>query len=144
MRWEYDSPDKHSIITNGDTLWIYRPEDNQVMTGKAATFFGEGMGGVFLSDITAIRKQFNIKLISADATGDYELELVPVKTFDNIQIVFLTVSKETFNFIQVVTRNAYGDETRLTFEDPKFDQDLADGLFVFSPPEGTEVLSLEE
>ena len=58
IRWEYDSPEKQSLITNGDMLWIYRPEDNQVMIGKAATFFGESMGGVFLSDINHYPKEF--------------------------------------------------------------------------------------
>lgn len=144
MRWEYDSPEKQSIITNGDTLWIHRPEDNQVMTGKAATFFGDGMGGVFLSDMTAIRRHFRIELTSADTDDDYTLELNPVKPSGNIQVVFLTVSKKSYILTKVVTRNAYGDETTLTFENPKFDEDLPDGLFEFFPPEGMEVLSLEE
>ena len=144
MRWEYDSPEKQSIITDGDTLWIYRPEDNQVMIGKAAAFFGEGMGGVFLSDITAIRKHFKIELTGVNTAGDYELKLTPVKASGSIQTVFITVSKDTFNLMGVVTVNAYDDETRLTFEDPKFDQDLPDSFFEFSPSEGMEVLPLEE
>ncbi|MDH3877689.1 MAG: outer membrane lipoprotein carrier protein LolA, partial [Desulfobacterales bacterium] len=37
MRWEYEKPDRQIIITDGDKLWVYRPEDNQVMTGKAPT-----------------------------------------------------------------------------------------------------------
>ena len=35
MRWEYEQPDRQIIITDGYKLWIYRPEDNQVMTGAA-------------------------------------------------------------------------------------------------------------
>ena len=144
MRWEYDSPEKQSIITNGDMLWIYRPEDNQVMIGKAATFFGEGMGGVFLSDISAIRKNFGIKLTATNDTGDYELELTPKKPLNGIQTVLITVSKDTFDLIRVVTLNAYGDETSLTFEDLKFDEDIDDGFFEFSPPVGTDLMSLPE
>ncbi len=144
MRWEYDRPEKQSIITNGETLWIYRPEDNQVMIGKAATFFGEGMGGVFLSDITTIRKNFGIKLTSVNDAGDYELELTPIKALNGIQTVLITVSKDTFDLIRVVTLNAYGDETSLIFEDSKFDEDIDNGFFEFIPPEGTDRTSLEE
>ncbi|MGD9228162.1 MAG: outer membrane lipoprotein carrier protein LolA, partial [Desulfobacterales bacterium] len=32
MRWEYEKPERQIIITDADKLWIYRPEDNQVMT----------------------------------------------------------------------------------------------------------------
>lgn len=142
MRWEYDSPEKQSIITNGDDLWIYRPEDNQVMTGKAAAFFGEGMGGIFLSNITTVRKNFGVELTGAAAAGDYELKLTPTKKLDGIETVFITVSSKTFNLVRVVTVNAYGDETSLTFEDSTFDRELDDGLFEFSPPAGTEELAL--
>ena len=34
MRWEYEKPDRQIIITDSDTLWIYRPDDDQVMIGK--------------------------------------------------------------------------------------------------------------
>ena len=30
MKWEYLEPEQHEIITNGKSLWIYRPEENQV------------------------------------------------------------------------------------------------------------------
>ena len=62
MRWEYEKPDRQIIITDADKLWIYRPEDNQVMTGKAPTFFRDGKGASFLSDIRLIRQKFDISL----------------------------------------------------------------------------------
>ena len=38
MRWEYEKPEKQTIITDGHKLWIHRPADNQVLTGSAPTF----------------------------------------------------------------------------------------------------------
>ncbi|UCH20245.1 MAG: outer membrane lipoprotein carrier protein LolA, partial [Deltaproteobacteria bacterium] len=51
MRWVYEKPYKQIIITNGQKLWIYKPEDNQVMLGKAPSFFGDGKGAGFLADM---------------------------------------------------------------------------------------------
>ena len=48
MRWEYLSPDPQLIISNGTDLWVYRPEDKQVMLGKSPKFFGGGKGAGFL------------------------------------------------------------------------------------------------
>ena len=44
MRWEYVTPDPQTIITDGKDLWIFRPDENQVMVGKAPALFGEGKG----------------------------------------------------------------------------------------------------
>ena len=30
MRWHYKSPEEYLIITDGDKVWIYRPEENHV------------------------------------------------------------------------------------------------------------------
>ncbi|QTA81829.1 Outer membrane lipoprotein carrier protein domain-conaining protein, LolA-like [Desulfonema limicola] len=38
MRWEYETPEKQIILTNGDGLWVFRPDDNQVMTGSAPAY----------------------------------------------------------------------------------------------------------
>jgi len=43
MRWEYTVPEPQSIISDGRTMWIYRPTDKQVMVGKAPEFFGGGL-----------------------------------------------------------------------------------------------------
>ena len=62
MRWEYEKPEKQIIITDCHKLWIYRPLDNQVLTGSAPAFFSDGKGASFLSDIKLIRQKFKIFL----------------------------------------------------------------------------------
>jgi outer membrane lipoprotein carrier protein len=144
MRWEYEIPEKQSIITDGETVWLYRPDDNQVMTEPAETFFGEGKGGAFLADMTLIRKYFSVALEAEDPAGYYVLKLTPDPPSGDIQSVTLNVSRENFSVLQVVTENNYGDETRLTFEAPEFGRELDDELFSFTPPEGAEIFSLGE
>jgi len=146
MRWEYETPEKQFIITDGTTVWIHRPDDNQVMMGAAETFFGEGKGGAFLADMTLIRKFFSVERTADDPEGNYVLKLTPGESSENLNAVVLTVSKENFTILQVVTENGYGDETRLTFDTPEFGTELDDALFTFDPSvvEGIEVISLDE
>jgi outer membrane lipoprotein carrier protein len=144
MRWEYETPEKQLIITDGTSFWIYRPDDNQVITGAAAAFFGDGKGGAFLSDISTIRDHFTIELISEEPPGVYEVELTPKTSSGGLSTVHLHILRESFSIIQVITENAYGDETRLTFEPPEFDRQLPDELFSFSPPNGAEIVSWDE
>jgi outer membrane lipoprotein carrier protein len=147
MRWEYEKPDKQIIITDADKLWIYRPEDNQVMTGKAPTFFRDGKGASFLSDIRLVRQKFDISLEDGEKTESdmfYYLKLVPHERTMDISKIRLLISKNTFNVLQVITQNSYGDETRIDLINSAFGVDLDDSLFSFSIPEGTDVLQIDE
>jgi outer membrane lipoprotein carrier protein len=147
MRWEYEKPDKQIIVTDADKLWIYRPEDNQVMTGKAPTFFRDGKGASFLSDIRLIRQKFDISLADGEKKESdmfYYLKLVPLEKTMDISKIRLLISKQTFNVLQVITQNSYGDETRIDFINSAFGVNLDDSLFSFSIPEGTDVLQIDE
>ena len=144
MRWEYQKPEPQTIVSNGKQLWIYRPEDQQVMIGKAPDFFGGGKGAGFLSDMRQIRSQFLIYLDGADANGDFRLKLLPVEKKFDISLLTLTVSAKTFDVIRIITYNSYGDETRIELSDIRLEQNLGDTLFTFQIPENVETLYLDE
>ncbi len=144
MRWEYEKPDRQTIITDGNTLWIYRKEDNQVMIGKAPSFFGDGKGFSFLSDMKLIQNKFSIILEKKTGDDYHVLKLFPTeKTFD-VSVIYLSVSKKTFEVVKIVTYNSYGDETRIELSDIQFKQKLDDSMFSFKIPQGVEVLHLDE
>jgi len=147
MRWEYEKPDRQIIITDADKLWIYRPEDNQVMTGNAPTFFKDGKGASFLSDIRLIRQKFDISLEQGkQGQSDlfYHLKLIPLEKTLDISMIGLMISKQTFSVLQVTTQNFYGDETRIDLINSAFGVDLDDSLFSFKIPEGVDVLQIDE
>lgn len=144
MRWEYEKPEKQIIITDGFKLWIYRPKDNQVMTGSAPAFFSDGKGASFLSDIALIRKKFDISLVESKDDFFYELNLKPLEKTLDVTDIRLSVTKTTFTAIRVVTYNSYGDENRIEFLNHEFKTDLKDTLFSFEAPEGTDVLQMDE
>lgn len=144
MRWEYETPDRQMIITDGKTLWVFRPEDNQVMIGKAPSFFEGGKGFSFLSDMKVIRQKFNMVLEKETQEGFFVLKLLPrEKTYDIVGI-YLWISGSTFDVVRIITYNSYGDETRIVFNNIQIKQKLDDSLFSFEISEGIEVLHLDE
>lgn len=144
MRWEYILPDPQVIITDGKSMWIHRPVDNQVMVGKAPEFFGGGKGAGFLSDIHQIRKSFRIKQQPAENENYLRLRLIPIKPSPDIAQVILSVKKTTYQVDQVVTYNAYGDETKITLSNYQFDLEPKDKLFTFVIPDGTDVVEIDQ
>lgn len=144
MRWEYTMPDPQTIITDGQSLLIYRPEDNQVMVGKAPEFFGRGRGAGFLSNMNSIRKSFVIKLQTAENDDYYRLELTPNKPTAEISRVIISAHKTTFQVDQVITYNDYGDETRIVLSDYQFNLDPDEALFKMDIPPGVDVVQVDK
>jgi len=142
MRWEYEEPEKQVIISDGSQLWIFRPEDNQVLIGKAPQFFGDGKGASFLSDVKKMRENFIITLKDNSKTDNHILKLVPHQTDLDLSEVYLSVSWKTFDIEEITTYNSYRDETRITLGDLTFDKKMRDDLFRFTIPEGVEILRM--
>lgn len=144
MRWEYLQPEPQVIISDGISLWVYRPQDNQVMTGKAPQFFGGGKGAGFLADIRLIREDFVVTLEKSDQEGHHLLMLIPKDKGVDLSEIYLYISREKDVVEKIVTFNAYGDRTVIQMHAYRFDQQFADEHFTFVIPEGADVLQLDE
>jgi outer membrane lipoprotein carrier protein len=144
MRWEYTVPEPQSIITDGKTMWIYRPADKQVMLGRAPAFFGQGKGAGFLSDIRLIRESFSITQQPAENDKYHRLRLLPHEAEPELADIILSVDKRSYQIDQVVTHNAYGDETRIVLKDYRFNIDPPEKLFDFRVPEGVDVIQMDQ
>ena len=144
MRWEYEKPEKQIIITDGHKLWIHRPADNQVLTGSAPSFFGDGKGASFLSDIKLVRQKFKISLEDSKESLFHELNLQPLEKKLDVADIRLSITRNTFNVVRIITYNTYGDENRIEFANLQFNVKLNDSLFSFEIPPGSDVLQLDE
>ena len=144
MRWEYEKPEEQTIITDGHKLWIHRPADNQVLTGSAPAFFGNGKGASFLSDIKLVRQKFKISLEDSKESLFYELNLQPLEKKLDVADIRLSITKNTFTVVRIITYNTYGDENRIEFANHQFNVKLNDSLFSFEIPPGSDVLQLDE
>jgi outer membrane lipoprotein carrier protein len=144
MRWEYDSPERQVIITDGKKLWIYRPDDNQVMIGKAPAFFGDGKGAGFLSNIRQIRQNFELSLQAESQESNFILQLIPKEKTYDISTVYLSIVPQTFDVVQVITLNEYDDETQIDLHDITYNQNQPDSLFTLQIPKDADVVQIDE
>ena len=143
MRWEYEKPEKQSIISDGKTLWIYKPEDRQVMVGNSSTFFGGGKGGSFLVFIRRMKKDFKILYEKNQPEDFYLLKLEPLKKNEDVKSIRLSISKKTYDVHEISTRNSYDDETVIRMENIRFKKTFKDSMFVFDIPENVDVMKLD-
>ena len=146
MRWHYQAPEEYLIMTDGNTVWIYRPEDNQVMVGRAIDYFGGRNGADCFSNPEELSREFMVALVpeELEEKSHYVLRLVPRTEQPHLTELYLFISRETFDITQTISSNPFGDKTTIRFHSYRFDQQLDPSLFVFKIPDGVEVLKLQE
>ncbi len=140
MKWQYLTPQHHEIITDGKSLWIYRPEENQVMLGDASQFFKSGAGAAFLSDISLIRKNFviNLKKVTADFV---EIDLTAKNKQEDISLIVIRISQKTSEIVRVVTHNPYDDTTLFELNNIQF-KPFDPEFFTFKIPDNIDILNM--
>jgi len=103
FRFDYYRPTKQEIVCDGRTLWIYLPENRQVILSDVTEFFapsranfGRERGINFLQGLGRISKDFAIVFSGTmtDQAGNYILDLTPLRASVTIEKLFITVSRE--------------------------------------------------
>ncbi|MCK5543356.1 MAG: outer membrane lipoprotein carrier protein LolA [Desulfobacterales bacterium] len=141
MKWEYLEPQQHQIITNGKMLWIYRPDQNQVIIGDAQAFFKQGAGGAFLSDISIIKEKYIIS-IKENTESNFVLNLIPKVKTPEIQSILIIVSKKDYYIKKIITSNIYEDTIEIEFHNIEF-KDIDESVFELNIPENTNIMDMD-
>lgn len=143
MNWTYHKPTKQQIISDGKNLWNYRPEDKQVVLARMTQAFQSKTPSTFLAGIGNLKKDFQARFLKEPAPGTpYSLELTPLETQGGLEKLFLVVEPETFNILQARIQDAMGNITQMNFTKIRFNNNLPDSLFTFTPPPGVEVFTM--
>lgn len=104
FRFDYFRPTRQEVVCDGRTLWVYLPENRQVIQSDVAEFFdplrsttGSGRGINFLQGLGRISKDFAILFNNPmnDAAGNFILELTPQRSSATIRKLYITVNRES-------------------------------------------------
>lgn len=139
FRWVTETPFMQEIVSDGDYIWIHDPDLEQV-TRKAADEQGGSAPAMILNgQIKQLSETFEIRKLDEDAGGVSLFELVPVdtenSTFTRIRLLF-----EQDRISELSMQDSLGQRSMLTLQGLEYDADLPEGVFEFTPPEGTDVI----
>ncbi len=139
MRWNYDSPEKQEIVTDGKTVYMYTPALNQVMKAGFAETGQSRVAEAFLSGMGNLKRDFNI---TTEKSGeDYNVLLLPKDGTDNFMSLKLTVDGKTFHVKRSEMTDIYENVTIVTFSALKVNGGLKNKLFDFKIPKGVDVVT---
>lgn len=145
MRWEFLTPEKKSMVSDGKTLWMYDGEENQVVVNEFMQETTSVTGLNFLEGLGDLKKSFDVTLVAAPADATAKdavfLSLSP-KDPSDVQFtnILLAVDRKTGLANEVFLTDPMGSVTRLTFTGLTRNKNLPDSRFVFEIPKGAEAI----
>jgi len=144
MLWDYSRPGSKKLVINPKKSWLYIPEDNVVYVQDAKKTLNSRLVIRFLAGVGKLRDDFFVNYAEprkSDSTGNYILELKPQSpgSTAGIEKLILTIGRDDYQIIGCSLRDAYGNLTRLTFQNITINNGLPDSLFTFRPPQGAIV-----
>lgn len=139
MRWELANGMRETIVSDGQTLWIYRPDDQQVIRMPFRQAFRSSTPVSFLTGVGRIRDDFDVTLESSD--GPYlRLRLVPKRRDAEMGTLWIEVDKTTYDIVSAEVQDALGNMSKITLGKVQRNIGLNEDLFQFQIPPGADVL----
>ncbi len=136
FRWEYNDPYPQVIVADGERIWIYDPELDQVTIKQESRAIGNAPALV-LSGKYPLSRDF--KLSEVDRGDKYHwVSLVPKQEdsdFAEISVAFLDDV-----LIMLELKDNLGQRTRIHFKSQKTNADIDASRFKFIIPPGTDVI----
>ncbi len=144
MRWDYAKPEKKLMVADGQTLWVYEPEDEQAfkqdlrstsLPDSVAFLLGEGK----------LKDEFDVTMEEkppADLAqpGETVLRLVPKHATGAYKALLFVVDPKTGSVNGTVVYDQQGGESRLRFSQIEANRGVDEGKFKFTPPAGTRIM----
>jgi len=138
MRWDYAAPDPQLIVGDGETLWIYQPDEKQVIKAPLGEAFQARTPISFLAGLGRVERDFQASL-ERDEPARWVLRLVPRKD-SGIGTLVLVVRKADAAVEEARITDPLGTTTRIAFANERRNVPLDAALFRFTPPPGVDVV----
>ncbi len=139
FRWVYEKPYEQLIVGDGDKLWIYDRDLNQVIVRKLDAALGSSPAALLSGD-NALERNFELA-DSGKADGAEWVDAKPKAAdtgFERVRIGF----KDNLPRVMEL-KDTFGNVTRLEFGTFERNATLDAGQFKFVPPKGADVVGSE-
>ena len=136
FRWTYDKPYYQLIVGDGERLWVYDRDLNQVSVKKLAAALGSSPAALLAGD-TALEKNFDLKE-GGTADGIEWVDAQPKNQDAGFQFLRIGFFGDTMRAMELTDN--FGQVTTIAFEKFERNPQISASQFRFTPPPGADVL----
>jgi outer membrane lipoprotein carrier protein len=136
FRWDYHKPYVQQIVGDGEKIWIFDPELNQV-TVRSFSKAASSSPAALLAGGKDIERSFTIK--DTSRKGDLEWVMaVPKVRETGFERLFLGFKGDAL--MEMELHDSFGNRTAIEFTDVQRNPKLPADTFKFVPPRDADVL----
>ena len=136
FRWHTDEPMEQLLVSNGEKVWLYDPDLEQVTIQTLDQRLTHTPALLLSGDVSKIRENFEISYKEGGSVVDFTLKPKSKDTlFDSLRLSFRS---GVLNDMQLI--DSIGQRTNILFLNVQLNQALDDGQFSFDIPEGADVI----
>jgi outer membrane lipoprotein carrier protein len=136
FRWDYTKPYEQLIVGDGEKIWVYDPDLEQVIVKRAEQALGDTPAQL-LSSTRPLHESFNITKLD-DSQGLVWFGLEPKAPSSNVTFIRLGFDGEELRLMELT--DGFGQLTRIRFTNVQRNPALDPSVFRFTPPPGVDVV----
>lgn len=137
MRWQTLPPFEQQLIADGEKLWLYDPDLEQVTVKSLKDGLGNSPAALLLSDKVVSPDNYEVCRLSPGPGREVSIALKPIDNKGAFLEIILNFKDNLPTTITMLDR--LGQTTRLIFSEVQANNELNVGLFVFNPPDGVDI-----
>lgn len=141
MLWQYEEPKGQFVLADGNHLFFYQPDQNQVIKSPLKNAFRGDIPLSFLLGLGNLKKDFNA-ILKASEPSQNILRLEPRGEAGGYTEILLGVSKPSADILWVSVRDAVNNVTTLRFSNMRKGVGLKESIFQLQMPKGADVVEL--
>jgi outer membrane lipoprotein carrier protein len=139
FRFNYRKPFEQTIVADGQTLWLYDVDLNQVTSRKQAQVLGSTPAALIASspDLGALKKDFALEAI-ADRDGMQWVQATPRVKDGQLHSVKVGFRGNDLAALDIL--DSFGQRSLISFSKLEVNGGVSPDAFQFKPPQGVDVV----
>ncbi len=138
--WSYEYPYSQQIISDGNVLWVYDKDLEQLTIKNMKNDLSQSPAGIILGNSDIEKHYIEVNLGDIDGYNWVELTSREIESqYRSIKIGF-----NDNKLGMLIIHDSLGQITRIDFSDVKRNIDIDDVKFTFNPPAGIDVIDERE
>ena len=139
MKWSYGAPDTQILISDGSTLWLYVPDEEQATKVPIESIYSSNTPALFLAGKGKLMQTFNIESVNLDK-DPIRITLTPKADDQALIRLQLFADKKNYQITGSTVYDKLGNKTEIRFSNIKTNREIPEKTFQFQAPANVEVL----
>jgi outer membrane lipoprotein carrier protein len=141
MRWDYLAPEPQTFLMREETMWLYQPNQKQVVIDKATAVLLSELPLSFLSGLGDLSKSFVVASACTTRGGNVLLTLKPVRKEDSALSSFALLVDTKQNLPRgAIIVDGGGNTTKILFDKLTSKNAIPLERFELAIPQGVDVI----